>query len=76
MSTDSQLQCSFCEKAAGDVRWLIAGPKNVFICDACVDLSSMIVGYHRYIAVRGSVVAKILPPASPAPHPETAGAGQ
>jgi ClpX C4-type zinc finger len=33
--TDSDLQCSFCNKSQNDVRKLIAGP-TVFICDECV----------------------------------------
>jgi len=30
--------CSFCQKNKNDVRKLIAGPNDVFICDECVDL--------------------------------------
>ena len=35
------LHCSFCHKSQHEVRKLIAGP-NVFICDACVGLSDVI----------------------------------
>ena len=31
------LRCSFCNKAQGDVRKLIAGP-TVFICNECVEV--------------------------------------
>lgn len=34
--------CSFCLKAAADVRTLVAGP-GVFICDECVVLSTQII---------------------------------
>ena len=34
---DQNLHCSFCTKAASEVKKLIAGP-NVYICDECVDL--------------------------------------
>jgi hypothetical protein len=34
---DQPIRCSFCSKAANDVRKLIAGP-TVFICDECVEL--------------------------------------
>jgi ATP-dependent Clp protease ATP-binding subunit ClpX len=30
--------CSFCEKTQDEVRKLIAGPNNVYICDECIDL--------------------------------------
>ncbi|MCC7353543.1 MAG: ATP-dependent Clp protease ATP-binding subunit ClpX [Anaerolineae bacterium] len=30
--------CSFCRRSQEEVRRLIAGPDNVFICDECVDL--------------------------------------
>ena len=30
--------CSFCLKSQHDVEKLVAGPGNVFICDACVGL--------------------------------------
>jgi ATP-dependent Clp protease ATP-binding subunit ClpX len=32
------LNCSFCNKDQADVRKLIAGPANVFICDECIEL--------------------------------------
>jgi ATP-dependent Clp protease ATP-binding subunit ClpX len=35
---DKDLYCSFCGKNAAEVKKLIAGPNNVFICDGCVDL--------------------------------------
>ncbi len=31
-------RCSFCQKDKDEVRKLIAGPNDVFICDECVDL--------------------------------------
>ena len=34
---DAPLRCSFCHKAATEVRKLIAGP-TVFICDECVEV--------------------------------------
>ncbi|MDR2304337.1 MAG: ATP-dependent Clp protease ATP-binding subunit ClpX, partial [Treponema sp.] len=30
--------CSFCGKSAGMARRLIAGPKDIFICDECVEV--------------------------------------
>ncbi len=35
--------CSFCGKAQKQVKRLIAGPGNVFICDECVRLCQQIV---------------------------------
>lgn len=34
----STLYCSFCFKSQHDVRTLVAGPANIFICDECVAL--------------------------------------
>ena len=37
------VRCSFCGKAQGQVRKLIAGPGEVYICDECVDLCAEII---------------------------------
>jgi hypothetical protein len=37
------LYCSFCFKSQHDVRKLIAGPANLFICDECVGLCNEII---------------------------------
>ena len=37
-NTDNSIRCSFCNKAQGQVRKLIAGPGGVYICDECVDI--------------------------------------
>ncbi len=37
------LKCSFCEKTEHQVRKLIAGPHNVYICDECIELCSEII---------------------------------
>jgi hypothetical protein len=34
----STLYCSFCFKSQHEVRTLVAGPANIFICDECVAL--------------------------------------
>jgi hypothetical protein len=34
--------CSFCGKAADEVGQLIAGPREVYICDQCIDLCNRI----------------------------------
>jgi ATP-dependent Clp protease ATP-binding subunit ClpX len=31
-------QCSFCNRPQYEVRHLIAGPSNVYICDECVQI--------------------------------------
>jgi ATP-dependent Clp protease ATP-binding subunit ClpX len=38
-----QLRCSFCNKNQDQVRKLIAGPSNVYICDECVEICSELV---------------------------------
>ena len=39
----SELRCSFCNKSHAEVQKLIAGHKDVAICDECVDLCHQIV---------------------------------
>jgi ATP-dependent Clp protease ATP-binding subunit ClpX len=36
--SENALSCSFCSKASKDVKKLIAGPPNVYICDECVNV--------------------------------------
>ncbi len=58
--------CSFCGKSQDDVRKLVAGPNQVFICDECVYLSLKIVsreGLNLRVAYLGfEFVAKLLYP--------------
>ncbi|MEV0387370.1 ATP-dependent Clp protease ATP-binding subunit ClpX [Nonomuraea sp. NPDC050643] len=37
------VRCSFCAKAQGEVRKLIAGPPSVYICDECVELCNELI---------------------------------
>ena len=37
------LRCSFCEKSEHQVRKLVAGPHNVYICDECIELCTEII---------------------------------
>lgn len=36
--TGNDVRCSFCNKAQGQVKKLIAGPAGVYICDECIDI--------------------------------------
>ncbi len=38
-----QIRCSFCGKHKEEVRKLIAGPNNTFICDECIEICSEII---------------------------------
>lgn len=40
---DGQIRCSFCDKTQAQVRKLIAGPNNTYICDECVEVCSEII---------------------------------
>ncbi len=40
--TDDKIRCSFCGKTQDQVRKLIAGSGNVYICDECVELCAEI----------------------------------
>ena len=42
MRSDDRVRCSFCGKTQDQVRKLIDGSNNVFICDECVDLCAEI----------------------------------
>ena len=38
MKSHEAIRCSFCGKSQGQVRKLIAGPGNTYICDECVEI--------------------------------------
>ncbi len=38
-----KIRCSFCNKTEDQVRKLIAGPNNIYICDECVEICSEII---------------------------------
>lgn len=40
--TDDKIRCSFCGKTQDQVKKLIAGANNVYICDECIDLCAEI----------------------------------
>lgn len=40
---DTKIVCSFCEKSQKDAKKLVAGPKNIYICDECVELCCQII---------------------------------
>lgn len=42
-SKDAELYCSFCGKSNKEVKKLVAGPSNVFICNDCVKLCSQMI---------------------------------
>ena len=43
MAPTDPFHCSFCLKASGEVKKLIAGPGRIFICDECVGLCNTII---------------------------------
>jgi ATP-dependent Clp protease ATP-binding subunit ClpX len=48
------LYCSFCFKSQHNVRTLVAGPANIFICDECVALCNEIIGGHMPVGAKPS----------------------
>ena len=40
---DDQIRCSFCNKSQAQVKKLIAGPNDTYICDECVDICMEII---------------------------------
>lgn len=41
--SENEVRCSFCNKKQSQVRKLIAGPNDAYICDQCVELCSEII---------------------------------
>ena len=46
--TDNNLRGSFCGRSENQVRRLIAGPNNAYICDECVEICASIVDDEIY----------------------------
>ena len=46
--TDDNYRCSFCGKNQAQVKKLIAGPDNAFICDECVEICAEIIEDEVY----------------------------
>lgn len=46
--TDNILRCSFCGRTEGQVRRLISGPGDAYICDECVEICAGIVDDEVY----------------------------
>lgn len=40
---DDQIRCSFCNKSQAQVKKMIAGPNDTYICDECVEVCSEII---------------------------------
>ena len=40
---DDQIRCSFCNKSQAQVKKLIAGPNDTYICDECVEVCSEVI---------------------------------
>ena len=38
----TNIKCSFCGKAQEMVKRIVAGPKNLFICDECINVCNEI----------------------------------
>lgn len=53
----NEARCSFCGKTRAEVRRLIEGPDNVFICDECVALAGEILLEEELGPINGSHVA-------------------
>ena len=58
-SDQSNYHCSFCGKAQGQVKRLIAGPDRVFICDECVALCGQIITEESPATSRDTSVAMV-----------------
>ncbi len=62
-STPSKtLHCSFCNKTKAEVRKLISGPGNIFICDECVDMCNDIIKESNVQAVKNAIKTELPTP--------------
>jgi ATP-dependent Clp protease ATP-binding subunit ClpX len=41
--SQKKLHCSFCRKSSEEVKYLVAGPNNIHICEECVDKARKII---------------------------------
>ncbi|MBP3338444.1 MAG: ATP-dependent Clp protease ATP-binding subunit ClpX [Lachnospiraceae bacterium] len=61
-----KIKCSFCGKAKEEVRKIIAGPNNTFICDECIEICSEIIEeefeYDDYDEKGGDLNINLLKP--------------
>ena len=55
--TDDPIRCSFCGKEQGQVRKLVKGPNNTFICDECVAACVDILEYYLFMYENGAAKA-------------------
>ena len=61
-SSDKQVKCSFCAKGADEVRHLIKGLNNSYICDECIDMSSEMISDSVREALKEEIDKKLPTP--------------
>ena len=49
MKPDDKVRCSFCGKSSKQVRKMIAGLNNTYICDECVELCQEIFDEENHV---------------------------
>ena len=63
-STDGKnLHCSFCNKHQNEVKKLISGPGNIFICDECIELCNEIIHDSAQDEARKAIKTELPSPA-------------
>ena len=63
-STDGKnLHCSFCNKHQNEVKKLISGPGNIFICDECIELCNEIIHDSAQDEAREAIKTELPSPA-------------
>lgn len=63
-STDGKnLHCSFCNKHQNEVKKLISGPGNIFICDECIELCNEIIHDSAQDEAREAIKTELPTPA-------------
>lgn len=64
-NSDEKVRCSFCNKTQDQVRKMIAGPNDVYICDECVDICADIIEeeYEEDVETEEEMEINLLKPA-------------
>ncbi len=59
MSDKNELRCSFCGKPSSQVRRIIVGPEDIYICNECVDLCKSIMDEEIMSTVRNTLEGRL-----------------
>ena len=59
MSGNNEIRCSFCGKSSSQVRRIIVGPEDIYICNECVDLCKSIIDEEAVAELRNTLEGRL-----------------